>query len=190
MKLLGELVRILTNRIYFPWYHRVAPSLRRHTTLHGVLLPTHGDRRPDLYLSPFPERNWTDIWNLTLEFDDEPGVLARVTTLLGDPAVGVNLLAHEVVILPHKHEPHGRISLICDMSQYGGPANPDGTTARRERDPDARLDYLLDYLTLELWPLLRFNRHRPQIFATRLRELQSIALLVRDLKGERLSGTR
>lgn len=182
MKLIGDLVKIQPNRIFLPRYHRVSPCLKHQTTVHGTLVPAQGGRRPELYLSPLPESSWPDIWRLELEFQDKQGIMARLTALLSDPAVGVNLLAHEIMIIPQANDPIGHINLICDMSHYGGRDNPDGTSDEREHNPDAQLDYLIDYLTLEFWSDLRFKGHRPQIYATRLRELQHVAALLRDLR--------
>jgi hypothetical protein len=180
MKVITELIQVQQPRLYLPWVHRIAPSCRTNTILHGVLRPGGDGRQPELFLSPFPTSSWTDLWCLECEFIDRPGIVADLTALLGDPRVHVNLLAHEITTIGHGTETLGHVNLICDMTAYGDSDNPDRTTQDRRHDPDARLQYLLDYLTIEFWKDLRFHQGRPQVFATRLRELQLIGTLVHD----------
>ncbi len=180
MKLVGELVRVRRRRLYLPWFHRVAPSLRSATVLHGVLMPGKDGADPELYLSPLPPQSWTDIWQLQCEFIDRPGLLAELTALLGDPRLRVNILAEELMTLRHQDETVAHVNLVCDLSGYGGRDNPDGATHDRRADPNAGLQYLLDYLAIEFWKDLRYKAGRPQLFASRLRELQHAGRRARE----------
>ena len=116
--------------------------------------------------------------------------MRELTNILGADDVKINILSHEIVTLSHTDSTIGHIHLICDMRLYGGSGNPDLGTREREADPDAKLNYLLDNLTIHFWKQREFNKqgdvrfkgHRPQFFATRLRELQNIAHMAREIK--------
>ena len=114
--------------------------------------------------------------------------MMELTKVLGEN--GVNILSHEIMTLGHGPATVGFIHLICDMKNYGGGADyPDGSSKRRQNNPDANLNYLIDCLTVKFWNNkthnpkgdVRFKAHRPQFFATRLRELKNISHLAEDL---------
>lgn len=172
MKILGEIVELSGEDLYIPWFHRVAPSLQSQTCVHGVLVP---GTPAEIFLSPFPTHSWTDLWRLDCEFVDRPGLFADLTDLLGSQAVNVNILAHESSTLQHQKLFH--VTLLCDMSGYGDQTNPDQTTFIRADEANPSLQYLCDYLTLEMFPDVLFRQGRPQIFARRLHELHRIGFL-------------
>lgn len=174
MKILGEIVELSGQDLYIPWFHRVAPSLQSKTWVHGVLVPGNPS---EIFLSPYPVRSWTDLWCLECEFIDRPGLFAHLTRLLGDESVSVNILAHESSTL--RHENSFQVTLICDMSGYGDQSNPDQTSFIRADQVRPTLQYLCDYITIEMFDDLVFRRGRPQISAVRLRELHRVGMLER-----------
>lgn len=172
MKILGEIVRIADATCLVPWFHRVAPSLKTGTTIFGVFPP---DAAPEIFLSPYRAGSWTDLWRLDFEFHDKPGLLSQLTTLLKQHSVLVNILAHESATIDNVFS----VTLICDMSDYGEPGNPDGTSSDRANNELAELRFLCDYILIELFDDLKFRNGQPQIHANRLRVLSRVGRLLR-----------
>ena len=178
MKILGQLVRVRRGQLYIPWFHRVAPSLLTHTTVHCVLFS--GDRS-EIYLTPFPASSWIDLWRIDCEFNDRPGLLAQMTRLVGGPDIKANILAHESLTLGH--ERIFQVSLLCDMTAYGDSYHPDSTSPERAEKQFCRLPFLSEYLASRMAKDIKVRQGRQQLFVTRLKEFHSIGRQVNSDPG-------
>ena len=178
MLLAGTVVESSNRQIPIPNAHRTVPSLQSGTRLRGIVLPADNEQsqRPQFYITGFPQSSWTDTWSVEVICHDQPGQLALISEALSCKKTQINILACESSL--------GYMTLVCDMSRYhlklktetGKSVAPDRGSGDREDDPNARLQYLEDCLTLMLWESLKFDRHAPLLRVKRLDELRRVGM--------------
>lgn len=167
MKHFVELANLRKQRVYLPDF--IASRMIQGTKFHGIILPNEWQSKQDLFLSMFPFESWTDLWKIDIYLKDRRGLVKELCDRLRD--LQINILGQDLSIESDEDgTPTGVIQMICDMSRYVW----DGTQQERQSNPDARLTNLTDYLVIEFWESLRWNKHQPQLYSSRLRELCSI----------------
>ncbi|MBI3822741.1 MAG: hypothetical protein HY289_08675 [Planctomycetes bacterium] len=120
----------------------------------------------EFILTPIQKDYWQDVWEITMKAAEIPGILARLTSLLGQEKINV-ILADTITCDDSRYHIN---RLVVDCLRYRSPI--DGDFEERRTLDDASLDDLRRKLIVEFIKELHFlSRLSPSLNITRLPEL-------------------